>query len=209
MDQKKTGLSDAYALSSPEDNRKLYADWAGSYDSDFAAEMDYQFPAHVADAFVAAGGQGPVLDVGAGTGLVAKALLKHQIDPIDATDISPEMLEIARAKGHYRDLFVSDITSPTDVPDGTYSGVISAGTFTHGHVGPEAFDELIRITRPGGQLAIAINAAHFDKAGFSGKLENLCGKITGLELLPVQIYGDNAKGNHAADKGLIALFRAI
>jgi hypothetical protein len=36
--------------------------------------MEYRLPAHVAAAFVSAGGTGPVLDVGAGTGLLAEAL---------------------------------------------------------------------------------------------------------------------------------------
>ena len=30
------------------------------------------------------------------------------------------------------------------------------GTFTCGHVGPEAFDELVRITRPGGYLCFTV-----------------------------------------------------
>jgi predicted TPR repeat methyltransferase len=154
-----------------------------------------------------ASGQGTVLDVGAGTGLVAQRLVEHGIAPIDGTDISPEMLEVARGKALYRDLFVSDITAPLDIPTGRYQGIISAGTFTLGHVGPDALDGLIRIAAPGAQFAITINGEHFDSAGFALKFEALATTITGLVLQPVRYYGQGAQGDHAMDEGKIALFR--
>ncbi len=209
MDRKTTGLKDAYALETPDDSRKLYAGWAQTYDGNFATEMDYQLPALTADAFAEAQGLGPVLDVGAGTGLVAQRLVQHEITDIDATDISPEMLEVARGKGLYRNLFISDVTQPMDVSSGSYGGIISAGTFTMGHVGPNAFDELLRIAAPGALFTIAINAAHYEAAGFAAKLEAMSAQITGLELLPVQMYGAGASGDHANDVGLLARFRKV
>ena len=207
MEKKKPGLSDAYAVETPDDSRRLYADWAQSYDDDFAAGMDYRLPENVAGAFADANGSGPVLDVGAGTGLVANALRRAGIGPIDATDISPQMLEIARGKGLYRDLFVSDITQPLDIPCGQYRGIVSAGTFTLGHVGPEALDELLRITAPGGLCVIAINAAHYKAAGFADTLQALSDQVHSLTLSDVAIYGAGAVGDHADDKSLIAVIR--
>ena len=69
---RRPNLEDAYALSSKQDVKDLYSDWAQSYDTGFSDAQGYQMPRVVAQAFVAAGGVGPVLDVGAGTGLVAK-----------------------------------------------------------------------------------------------------------------------------------------
>lgn len=64
-------LEKAYALQTPDDNRKLYADWADSYDSGFAREMDYRLPRMVALILAEIyQGAGPVLDLGAGTGLM-------------------------------------------------------------------------------------------------------------------------------------------
>ncbi|MGJ8555851.1 MAG: methyltransferase, partial [Sulfitobacter geojensis] len=64
-------LDAAYALETPADNQRLYADWAESYDHGFAKDMDYRLPQIVADLLVDLfDGQGVVLDVGAGTGLV-------------------------------------------------------------------------------------------------------------------------------------------
>ena len=67
-------LSGALTLNSPEACLAHYRAWADSYDSGFAEGMDYLLPAHVAAAFLAAGGGSPVLDVGAGTGLLAERL---------------------------------------------------------------------------------------------------------------------------------------
>lgn len=99
MAEKPDKLDDAYALKTPEDSRRLYADWAASYDAEFAEATGYRLPEAVAAAFAALGGGGPVLDVGAGTGLVAERLSLRGLGPIDGTDISHEMLNVASAKG--------------------------------------------------------------------------------------------------------------
>ena len=85
---KKPNLNLAYALRTVQDNRNLYAAWAKDYETEFAHHMDYVLPQRVAEIFVEIGGVGPVLDVGAGTGLAGEALLKLGIEPIDALDLS-------------------------------------------------------------------------------------------------------------------------
>ena len=64
---KKHKSSKAYNLSSAEDNVDFYRSWAKDYDTDFAVEWTI-LPYQVATQFV--NGKGPVLDVGAGTGLL-------------------------------------------------------------------------------------------------------------------------------------------
>jgi predicted TPR repeat methyltransferase len=87
MDQ---GLKGALELTGPEACLAYYRDWAASYDQGFATEMQYLLPAHVAAAFLGSRGQGPVLDVGAGTGLLAESLRQMGFeDEIDAVDSRP------------------------------------------------------------------------------------------------------------------------
>ena len=81
-------LKDAYALKSPEDAKRLYAAWAETYDIDFGTAQGYLTPREVVRVFADAGGCGPVLDVGAGTGLVGEGLAAAGIGPIDALDLS-------------------------------------------------------------------------------------------------------------------------
>jgi predicted TPR repeat methyltransferase len=207
MAGKAPDLHAAYQLSSPDDSRRLYAQWAKDYDSGFVTSEDYQLHLHTARAFVEAGGAGPVLDVGAGTGICGVALADLGVSPIDATDISAEMLDQAKAKGVYRAVIQADLTKRVPIADGTYSGIVSSGTFTTGHVGPDAFDELLRVAAPGAQFALSINAKHFSAAGFEAKLTALAGQIAALTLPETRIYGAEANGPHQDDTAFVALFR--
>ncbi|SHI39909.1 Methyltransferase domain-containing protein [Shimia gijangensis] len=206
-DTENPSLDGAYALETPEDSRRLYANWAETYDQTFAQAHDYLLPLLVAQAYKDEGGTGLVLDVGAGTGLCGQELIALNIGPVDATDISQEMLNVAATKSIYRTLFAGDLTARLAVEDDTYAGVVSSGTFTNGHVGPEAFDELLRITQPGGLLALSINTVHYDAKGFKAKLQDLDGQITDLHLPEVRIYGESATDGHKDDTVYIALFR--
>ena len=206
----KSELNNAYSLKSPEGNKRLYAKWAKTYDRDFADNMGYALPARVADAFVSAVGSqqiGRVLDVGAGTGLVGQRLAAHGLVKLDALDISVEMLAVAALKGCYINMIEGDLMGCLPIATNTYDFIISAGTFTLGHVGPDGLDELLRIARPGAIFCLSINSAHFDSTGFGSAFVRLAGRIEDLELRPVQFYLDGSTGPHANDHGVIALFR--
>lgn len=195
------GLEDAYAVDGPEANRKLYASWAATYESVFLAESDYEYHRHVAAAF--RGDEdgverlnGPVLDVGCGTGVVGAELARLGVPMIDGIDISPEMLAKAAVKTHegrptYRQLFEADLTGRLELDSGTYAGIVSAGAFTHGHLGPESVAELLRVARPGARCSLGINSAHFAEVGFGDWLAQRTadGEITGLDFQLQPIYG--------------------
>ncbi|MEC3862890.1 class I SAM-dependent methyltransferase [Mesobacterium sp. TK19101] len=204
MTDRKPDLGAAYALQGRDDNLKLYADWAESYDSDFAQDMDYRLPALVADAFARIG-RGPVLDLGAGTGLCGLALARQGIGPVDGTDLSTEMLQQAEAKGVYRRCFTGDLLGRLPVGDGAYAGAVSSGTFTHGHVGPEALTEVLRVVAPGGWVVLSINAAHYAAHGFEATLATL--PITDLTLPEQAIYGPGGSSEHRDDTAFLATFR--
>jgi predicted TPR repeat methyltransferase len=207
MSDRTPNLNTAYGLATPEDNLALYRDWAATYDQTFGVAMDYIMPHHVSMAYVQAGGAGPVLDIGAGTGLVAAALSALGVTPIDGTDFSREMLAVAASKNIYQRLFWGDITARLDVPEAHYAGVVSSGTFTLGHVGPAALDEVLRITQPGGLVVISINVRHYEQAGFADKFKQLATQIAGLTLEGKPFYGPGASGEHAADRGYVVRFR--
>ncbi|MEI9907791.1 MAG: hypothetical protein WDO06_07760 [Actinomycetota bacterium] len=56
------------------------------------------------------------------------------------------MLEQARKKTRtdgrfvYSRLYERDLSQPLDIANSEYGALICSGTFTHGHLGPEAFD---------------------------------------------------------------------
>ncbi len=199
-------LKSAYALTSNAQVEALYEEWAQSYDTGFGQAQGYQSPREVALGFIGLGGVGPVLDVGAGTGLVAEFLAKAQIGPIDAVDLSAGMLDVARSKGVYRDLIVADVTQPIDTPN-RYQGVVSAGTFTHGHVGPEGLVPLLDIAEAGAIFALSVNREHYKNLGFARAIDDLSDKITDVKLRDFRIYDDRADEDHRDDLAALLSFR--
>ncbi len=208
------GLSEAYSVESPDDNRSLYAKWADTYESEFTVPRRYIYPRAAAELlYERLSGPGPVLDAGCGTGLVGEQLRVLGVAVVDGFDISVGMLAKARAKTStdgrpvYRKTVEVDLTGPVDVASDTYSGIISTGTFTHGHVGPDGIAELLRIARPGACCVIGVNASIFESEGFKDRFEHYAaeGLITGFEVHLRQVYegADGSDPNHMAE---IAVF---
>jgi len=201
-------LGEAYTIRGPEDARKLYGEWAETYDQSFGAGWGYVAPRKIAEIFRDAyTGSDPVLDIGAGTGLVAEHMGPLTVDGID---ITPEMLEAAAAKGLYRNRILGDLKAPLPLDSDAYGGVVSCGTFTHGHVGPECFPELVRVTRPGALFVCGTIAPVLDEYGFGSALARLVAedKITPVAFRLIDIY-EGAEHDHAKDQGLVMVFRKI
>lgn len=164
-------LKKAYGVKSTADVVELYDSWADDYDDELLDELGYVAPQLTAEAFrrhVPDHGA-MVLDVGCGTGLVGEELAKAGYRHVDGLDISGEMLARAQKKGVYEALFQADLTQSLDLPSAHYDAVISSGTFTHGHVGPEGLDELVRVTKPGGVICFTINDGVYKTYDFTGK----------------------------------------
>ncbi|GAB0150201.1 MULTISPECIES: class I SAM-dependent methyltransferase [unclassified Marichromatium] len=135
-----------------------YREWAANYDADLTGKMDYVAPA-IAGGLLMEHLDDPsaeVLDAGCGTGLAGACLHRAGYRLLDGLDYSVDMLEQARAKGIYRSLDQGDLTSRLAIADDRYDAVLCVGTFTCGHVGPQALHELIRIIRPGGHICFTV-----------------------------------------------------
>ena len=207
----KPDVDAAYALGSVEDVKTLYRGWAGTYDADFVQAMGYVYPREVARVFMArrADGDAPVLDIGCGSGAVAEALGADGAGEIDGLDLSPEMLAVAAAKGLYRQTIEGDLLGTLPIRDGRYGALLSAGTFTHGHVGPEALEELLRIARTGALFCLGINGAHFETHGFGAAFATLAseGRISAPDYVDCPVYADGGTHDHADVRALVTVFR--
>jgi SAM-dependent methyltransferase len=127
-------------------------------------------------------GTEPLLDAGAGTGLIGEWLAITGYPRVEALDISQGMLDKAGVKGVYTALHRLAMGDVLPFADGAYAGIISAGVFTSGHVGVEGLDELIRICRPGGVIVLTVKNTLWD-AGFAERIAELetRGAISRLE----------------------------
>jgi predicted TPR repeat methyltransferase len=140
-----------------EDTQALYADWAKAYDADMA-RMAYATPTRIAAALAATDlpKNAPVLDFGCGTGLSGAALRAAGYTWIDGTDISPEMLEVARAKGLYDHVIPAPPGAVPGAP-GEYAAIIATGVVSLGAAPPSMLQVLLDALSPGGLLAFSYN----------------------------------------------------
>lgn len=168
-------LERAYALADADEARALYDEWAGSYDADLADDSQgYVGPVVAAEAVARiAGVDGEILDAGCGTGLVGAALAQHGAHTIDGVDLSPGMLERAKATGAYRRLAPADLSRPLPTAADSYDVVVCVGTLTHGHVGPGAFGEFVRLARPGGTIVATVLDDIWDSGGYRAEVGRL------------------------------------
>ena len=219
-DKQKISVDDAYALETPADNVDLYKAWAKTYDKEFAEAEGYVLYLHVANELLKRQSQiaGSVLDVGCGTGLVGAAIRSGGIDVVDGIDISIDMLAQASMKTTeggepvYRSLIPADLTRETSVDNSYYAALVSAGTFTHGHLGPNALNELWRIAAPNALAVIGVRTTHYDALGFENKFaaDVAEGVITEPEIVTVNVYGEKSRSiKHADDKTHIVICRVV
>lgn len=151
----------------------LYDKWSKTYDAEMAV-AGYRHPS-ICLALLARylpRGAAPLLDAGAGTGLIGEWLGIMGYPHVEGLDISQGMLARARAKGVYAALHQLALGGPLPFPDGHFAGVISAGVFTTGHVGAEGLDELLRICAPGGVVVLTIKTTIWD-GGFAARVDEL------------------------------------
>ena len=134
---------------------ELYARWAADYDRDVfevagvtgTRQIAALLADHVDDRTAT------VIDLGCGTGAAGRHLREHGFTTIDGVDLSPEMLELARATGAYRRLEVADLTRSLPFAPASFDASIAAGVFTTGHLGASVVAPLVHLVRPGGVLA--------------------------------------------------------
>jgi SAM-dependent methyltransferase len=118
---------------------------------------------------------GPILDVGAGTGILGASLFLLGYKNLVAIDFSEGMLEVARRKGVYRELRQMVLGEYLDFSNRSFAAVAVMGVFGAGHAPLESFDELVRITRRGGHIVFSIRADEYLNQGFKQKQDALEG----------------------------------
>ena len=113
-----------------------------------------------------------IIDVGCGTGLVGLELQNLGFSNFDGIDISQEMIDIAQGRG-YNSLFLGNLNKSLPTDSISYDAALCVGVFTHGHVGPERFSELVRIVKTEGIICFTINEDVYESYGFDIAIKRL------------------------------------
>jgi predicted TPR repeat methyltransferase len=111
-----------------------------------------------------------IFDAGCGTGLVGKELKKFGYKNIHGADLSQTLLD-SIPKDLYKKLDKVDLNQTIKVDDNFYDAVMCVGTFTYGHVKPQALEEFIRITKSEGLICFTINEGIYKEYRFDKKID--------------------------------------
>jgi ubiquinone/menaquinone biosynthesis C-methylase UbiE len=114
-----------------------------------------------------------ILDAGCGTGLVGNILYNKSYKNIVGVDFSQEMLDRAFKKNIYQSLNLCDLTQKLDFEDNSFDAIVCAGTFTCGHVGPEALFEMVRITKKEGYISFTVRKQEWGASPYEKIIKDL------------------------------------
>lgn len=159
-----------YSSSDSKELAERYDQWAKDYDANLENEFGWVGPRRAVEFFRRyVPKDDKILDAGAGTGLVGQMLAEYGYKDLTAMDLSQGMLEEARKKGVYRAFHRMVMGEHLDYATGAFGAVISVGVLTLGHAPASSFDELIRITKPGGYIVFSLRPDVYRNSGFKEK----------------------------------------
>lgn len=167
-DRANAALEQVYSAETSAALAARYADWAATYDAETAA-LGYLLP-FLITAWVARYvpiGEGPLLDVGCGTGLSGPSLQALGYGDLAGLDLSRHMLDIAGSRGSYADLRQATLGETLPWPDRHFRAFFSTGVFTIAHAPAAGLYDLVRITRPGGHAIFTVRDQVFESGGFA------------------------------------------
>ncbi|RUS84366.1 hypothetical protein EGW08_007898 [Elysia chlorotica] len=115
------------------------------------------------------------MDLGCGTGLVGEALYASGFTQLDGLDPSQGMLDVARSKGIYGELYCAYVALGDEklaIPDNTYDGLTICGSMGVNMVPPEGIYEMHRLVKPGGIIVNVVRQETVNEIeGFKDRLE--------------------------------------
>ena len=174
-----------YSARNNQELAERYDQWAGEYEQDLDEVFGYTGPWEAAEFFARhVPSEAKVLDAGAGTGLAGELLFRNGYMNIVAIDLSSGMLEEAKKKDVYEELYQMDMAQPLDFPTNSFDATLCVGVFTLGHAPASSLDELLRVTKPKGHIVFTLRADLYESAGFREKQAAL-ETAGGWELLEV------------------------
>jgi predicted TPR repeat methyltransferase len=152
-------LHKVYSSRNTKELAERYDAWAEDYEQDLCS-FGYKSPDVITDLIgrYVEKQNGHILDAGAGTGILGERLALRGYDNLTGIDLSLAMLDVAQKKGIYKSLQQMVLGEHLDFSDNYFSAVVSMGVFTENHAPPESFDELIRITKPGGHIVFSVRS---------------------------------------------------
>jgi SAM-dependent methyltransferase len=183
------------------DVREGYAQWVRTYEQTVRDDMDLSLLERLTTIDWSA--SRAVVDLACGTGRVGAWLRERCAATIDGVDLTPQMLEVARAKAIYRKLIVADVTA-TGLPEAGYDLSIQSLADEHLPDLRPLYREAARLTRPGGHFVLVGYHPQFLMAGVPTHFERAPGEPVSIRSY-VHLLSDHTKAAHGSGWSLLEL----
>lgn len=146
----------------PDYVRGLFDNYAERFDQHLVENLQYRTPELLNSALRqvlgAAESDLEILDLGCGTGLCGP-LLRDLARKLVGVDLSPKMIEKARARNLYDELLVGDITASLLAPGRQFDLVVAADVFPYVGDLVAVFAACASALKPGGLFAFSVEAS--------------------------------------------------
>ena len=168
--EKQNKIEWLFSSRNKEELAERYAQWAKDYDTELEQDFEWCGPQRTAELFIRyVPKEARILDAGAGAGLMGEVLLKLGYHNLVAMDLSEAMLEEARKKNVYQEFRQMVMGESLAFATDSFDAVMSTGVLTVGHAPASSFDELVRITKPGGHILFTLRTDVYEDRGFKEK----------------------------------------
>ncbi|HEX6819786.1 MAG TPA: class I SAM-dependent methyltransferase [Ktedonobacterales bacterium] len=164
-----------------------YSEWAATYEDIVMDAMDLRLLGRIQS--VAWQRVSVAADLACGTGRIGMWLTQHGVGAVDGVDLTAAMLDGARAKGVYRQLFQADVRA-TPLPIATYDLVSVVLADEHLSAVAPLYAEAARITRPGGQFVLVGYHPFFMLSGIPTHFNQASGEPATIECY-VHLFSDH------------------
>lgn len=148
----------------PDFTRKLFDEFSAQFDETMVGKLNYRGPAILRSLvdrllpFPESPQQ--ILDIGCGTGLAAIAFCDFSNrGAIDGIDLSPCMIDAARARGIYRELILGDFESELARPGTQYDLILAADSMVYLGDLSACFSGVVKRLALNGHFAFTVEAA--------------------------------------------------
>ena len=141
--------------------RHLFDQFSSDYDARMRGQLAYRAPEilrELAGLVIPGARDLDALDLGCGTGLGGEAFADI-VAAIDGVDLSPAMIELARARGLYRELVVADIEAFLQTFGAPYDLVLAADTLVYLGELTATFSGVASRLKPGGIFLFTVELA--------------------------------------------------
>jgi SAM-dependent methyltransferase len=182
-----------------------YGEWAATYEDIVLDAMDLRLLARVRS--VAWSQARTVADLACGTGRIGAWLTRQGVSAVDGIDLTPGMLDGARAKGVYRHLLLGDMRR-TPFRTGAYDLVTAVLADEHLPDVQPLYQEAARIARPGGWLVLVGYHPFFLMSGIPTHFTSASEGPVTIECY-VHLLSDHVRGAFAAGWSLCEMHEGV